>query len=268
METLVADLQQIRSASAVRQWLSGVALPFRAVALLRRHRSLWPWAAAPALLGGLLFLGVATGALAYADDLLALWWAPPAAETVGTTLLYAVWALLYALLLVAGLVGAYLTALLLGGIIASPVNDALSIRTEQVLVRDGHRPEEVPLWTGMLRSIVSTAAITGLYLACAVPILLLNLVPGVGPPLATVLHAGLASFFLAAEYADTAFARFGLSWRQKLSLLRQHRELAAGFGLSTSLLLWIPGLNLLVMPIAVIGGTALGLALYGVNERV
>jgi len=267
MASLVSNLRSVRSAPAPVRWARGFALPFRAVALLWRNRSLWSWAAAPALIGILLFFGVAATAIAYADDLLALWWSAPAAEGLWTGFLLLVWTVLYVLLIVVGVAGAYLTALLLGGVVASPFNDALSIRAEAILAGDAPSPDEVAMWTGFARSIISTAAVTGVYIAFAVPVLALNLVPGIGPPVATALHAGLAAFFLAVEYADVALARYGLPWREKLALLNANRTMAAGFGLSTSLLLWIPGLNLVVMPIAVVGGTALGLALYDPDER-
>jgi CysZ protein len=56
-------------------------------------------------------------------------------------------------------------------------------------------------------------------------------------------------------------ARHGYPLREKLQLLRLHAPLTMGFGLSISLLLWIPGLNVLCVPIAVVGGTVLALAL-------
>jgi CysZ protein len=262
MHSIVTDLRDVRGSSAVRQWTHGLALPFRAVAFLRRHRSLWPWVAAPALIGILLFGGVVAGAVLYADDLLALWWTQPTGDGLWTAVLSAAWSVLYAVLLILGVASAYLVALLLGGVIASPFNDALSARAEHILTGDADTPEAVETWTGIGRSILSTLIVTCAYVVCAVPVLALNLLPGLGPLLATVLNTGLAAAFLSLEYADVAFARYGLTWREKLRLLRTHRSLAFGFGLSTSALLWIPGLNLVVMPIAVTGGTALALALH------
>ena len=268
MHSIVADLRDVRGSSAIRQWMQGLALPFRAVAFLRQHRSLWPWVAAPAFIGILLFGGVVTGAVLYADDLLALWWAQPAGEGLWIGILQFVWSLIYAILLIFGVASAYLVALLLGGIIASPFNDALSVRAEHILTGDTDPPEEAETWTGIGRSVLSTLIVTVAYLACAIPVLALNLIPGVGPLLATVINTLLAAAFLSLEYADVAFARYGLTWRDKIRLLRTHRSLGLGFGLSTSALLWIPGLNLVVMPVAVTGGTALGLALHGDGERI
>jgi len=263
MPSIVANLRQARAASSVRQWLNGLMLPFRALALLRRHRSLWPWAAAPAVIGILLFGGVVTGAVLYADDLLALWWAEPAGDGWWIVVLHAAWSLLYVVLLILGVASAYLVALLLGGVIASPFNDALSVRVEQVLTGKAAAPDEIEMWTGIGRSLLSTLIVTLTYVAVAVPVLALNLLPGIGPIMATVLNTGLAAIFLSLEYADVAFARYGLTWREKLRLLNTHRSLALGFGLSTSALLWLPGINLIVMPVAVAGGTALALALHG-----
>ncbi|PEN13141.1 hypothetical protein CRI94_10870 [Longibacter salinarum] len=262
MSSLVSDLRNARSGTVLVQWMRGLSLPFRSVALLWRHRSLWNWAAAPAIIGILLFTGVAVAAVAYSDDLLALWWTQPTSEGLWGGILLLGWIILYVILMLLGVAGAYLTALLLGGIVASPFNDALSIRAEDILTGDSPSPDEVSMWTGLGRSLVSTTAVTVVYVLCAVPVLALNIIPWIGPPVAAVLHAGLAAFFLGLEYADVALARYGLRWKEKLDLLNRHRPLALGFGLSTSLLFWIPLLNLVVMPVAVVGGTALGLALH------
>jgi CysZ protein len=76
-----------------------------------------------------------------------------------------------------------------------------------------------------------------------------------------VLGAGVGAFFLTLEFTDLTLARHGYRLRQRLQLLRHHPGLTAGFGLGTSLLLWIPVVNVLCVPIAVVGGTALALSL-------
>lgn len=263
MHPLIADLHRASCGAAPRALLRGLALPFRAARFLLSHRSLWPFAIAPVLIHGALLVGAAVFVLAYADAAAAWIWAPPSGTTFWSTALLALWYVLYLLVLAFGLVTAYATTLLVSGVVASPFNDTLSARAE-ALLRDngpGGPNDGRPLWREALYSLRSTALVLALYLTLMGPVLLLNVVPGLGSMAATGLGTGVSAFFLTLEFADITLARYGYRLRQKLRLLRAHPGLTAGFGLSTSLLLWIPLLNLLCVPIAVVGGTAMALAL-------
>lgn len=262
---LVARLSHARHRPRPRALLSGLALPFRAAWFLATRRSLWLPAIAPALIHSVLLIGAATLVLSYADAAATWIWAPPTDTPLPGALLHVLWYGLYALVVVLGLIAAYATTLLVSGVVASPFNDVLSARTEGLL----HPPEAPtpadaePFWREALRSLRSTALIVGLYLALMAPVLLLNVLPGWGSVAATALGASVSAFFLALEFTDVTLTRHGYPLREKLRLLRRHAPLTMGFGLSTSLLLWIPGLNVLCVPIAVVGGTALALALSG-----
>ncbi len=200
--------------------------------------------------------------LSFADVAAAWIWTPPSGTTLWSAVLLALWYGLYLLVIASGLVTAYAITLLISGVAASPFNDALSARTD-VLLRDvSPAPEDGrPFWREALRSVRSTAGILALYLALMGPVLLLNVLPGLGSVAATVLGTMVSAFFLTLEFTDITLARYGYRLRQKLRLLRTHLGLTVGFGLSTSLLLWIPLLNVLGIPIAVVGGTALALAM-------
>lgn len=258
--SFLKTLPASENSSASAQFTAALLLPFRAARFLWRERNLWRYAALPALVHLALFTGAAALALTLADDALARWiWAEPSgALTLG-------WYVVYALALIAGLVLAYVAALLVGGVVVSPLNDRLSERTEQVLT-GGVRNSDEPLWRVTLRSVASTAFITTLYGVLLVPVLLLNVVPGVGSAAATVLGFTLSAFFLAWEYADICLARHGLGLRRKLRILRRRPALTFGFGAGATLLLWMPLLNVLVMPAAVTGGTALALTLRNLHE--
>jgi len=267
MHPLVANVYRASRGTTLRALLRGLALPFRAARFLLSHRPLWPFAIAPVLIHGALLAGAAVFVLAYADAAAAWIWAPPSGTTLWSAALLALWYVLYLLVLAFGLVTAYATTLLVSGVVASPFNDVLSARAEALLRSDGPAPAgERPLWREALYSLRSTALVLALYLALMGPVLLLNVVPGLGSMAATGLGTGVSAFFLTLEFADITLARYGYRLRQKLRLLRAHPGLTAGFGLSTSLLLWIPVLNLLCVPIAVVGGTALALALIHDSE--
>ena len=190
-------------------------------------------------------------------------WAKPVGEGAMALLLVGLWYLFRALAVVVGLAISYVFVLLLGGILASPFNDALSERTERMLTGRPAPEPEGDFLGGIPMSIGSTAFITLIYLALLLPILLLNFIPVLGSVAATVLGVCLSAFFLSLEYADNTFERYGFSLQEKIRTLRQNLALSGGVGLGMSLLLWIPLLNFLCIPIAVVSGTVLALGLVG-----
>ncbi len=263
MHPLVSALRQAKRGAMPRALFRGLSLPIQSARVLIAHRRLWALAIVPALIHGALLVGAIVLVFTYADVAATWLWAPPAADSLWTGALRAMWYGLYALIIVAGLITGYAATLLVSGVVASPFNDALSERAEELL-RDDDTPEPAstrPFWREALSSLRATLLILVLYLTLMVPVVLLNLLPGVGNVAATVLGTGIGAFFLALEFTDITLARHGYRLRQKLRLLRAHPGLTAGFGLGTSLLLWIPLLNILCVPIAVVGGTALALAL-------
>lgn len=263
MDRLLTGVRAARAASPGGRFVRALVLPLRATAFLARQPRLWPLVIVPALINVVLFVGAAAVVVWNADNLLGTFWARPAVDAWYAWGMLALWYLAWFAALLLGLVLAYVVVLLVGGIVASPFNDVLSERTEMLLTGRSEMPQGgTGFWGGVLHSIGSTTAITGLYLALMLPVLLLNVVPGVGSMAATVVGSVVGAFFVALEYADTTFERYGYRLRDKVALLRRHAALAGGFGLGTGLLLWIPFINFLCIPIAVVGGTALALALH------
>ncbi len=254
--SLAAQVRRLAAGGArASRFLRGLALPWRAARFLMQQRALWKLAAVPAAISlVLLGLGVAL-VVTNADRVLAWWWPQP---PEGALLL--LWLAAFVAVLALGLVLAYLVMLVVGGVLASPFCDALSERTEEMLTGRRSRAD-APFWAEALRSVGATAGIALLYLVLLAPVLAMGLVPGPGSAAATVLGALLSAFFLALEYTDATLARRGYGLRRKLRLLRANLPAALGFGLGASLLLWVPIVNLLCIPVAVIGGTALALGL-------
>ena len=261
MHPFVASIRQVRSGSRVLAFVRALTLPFHAIALLWRQRQLWPLVIVPAAINVALFIGGAALVLAYADSAAQLLWVRPEIAGLVSAALAVIWYLMYAALLVLGLVTAYIATLLIGGIVASPFNDVLGERVERIVMGTTGSGAERPLWKEALMSIRSSVVVVLLYALLMGPVLLLNVVPVVGSVTATVLGVAVGAFFLALEFADAVLARHGYALRERIRLLRRNWPLAGGFGLSTSMLLWIPFLNVLCIPIAVVGGTLLALAL-------
>ena len=258
LETIESQL----NAATLSQVKTGFLLPFSSARFLFRNTRLVPFVIMPALINLVLF-GIAAFLLVGNIGGLVDWiWAKPVLEGFWSYILVGLWYLMYVVAVVVALLLSYALVLLAGGLVASPFNDVLSERTERILTG----VEEMPA-TGrsfvadILRSAVSSGSIALVYAIIMVPILLLNLIPVAGSAIATVLGGAVSAFFLALEYTDPVLERYDFGVRDKFSMIRERLPLTGSFGLGTSLLLWIPLLNFLCMPIAVIGGTALGIAL-------
>ncbi len=158
------------------------------------------------------------------------------------------------LLLVVGAVLFYAV----GGLLAVPFNDFLSQAVEESILGARNEPFTLALFLSDLRmSLGHSLLAVFAWLCVMVPILALNLVPGVGSVAASVLGGAVTSLFLAREMLDGPLSRDRLPFGVKLELIKAHRSVSLGFGAATAGLLWVPGLNLISMPCAVVGGTLL-----------
>lgn len=259
---LVAELREVREASFSTRLFHGMSLPFRAAKFVFTHPGLWKFVVIPALINILLF-GLVLYLLFPRVETLAGWLQFELPFEVGAAWLETGFQYLLTVVLgILSVVAAYVFVLLFGGIAASPFNDLLSERTERILLRrdEAERRDEMLIW-GILRGIGASIFLLGSYLFLMAWVLLLNIIPGLGPPIATILGTILSALFLAVEYTDAPIDRRGGGLRRKFEAVEGHRTLSVGFGLGASLLLWIPFLNFLTIPIAVTGGTALGIVL-------
>ena len=255
------------SAPLERAWI-GARLNFGAIRLLSNHRELWPWALAPALINMAVLLGTLAVTLPAASSSLGAFWAEPAIQGWIDYPIWALWGVVFLFAMALALVLSYMLAMVLGSVIASPFNDVLSEKTEQVLLGARHvqAGEGAPFLAGVVRSMLSSAAVAGIYVAIMAPLLLLHLIPAVGSVAYTLLGGLIGGYFVALEHCDTLLERRGVAFRQKLAIIWRERTLTLGFGVGTSLMLAIPLLNFLCLPVAVIGGTALGTALLDSPE--
>lgn len=259
---IIQDLREVRDASFGTRLFHGITLPFRAAKFVFTNPGLWKFVVLPALINVLLF-GLALYLLLPRVGTVIDWlqvdvhlsFGP---QWFGTGIEY----FLTAIFGILAVVAAYIFVLLFGGIAASPFNDLLSERTERLLLRqdEAEHRDEMAIW-GILRGISASIFMLISYLFFMFWVLLFNLIPGIGPPLATILGTVLSALFLAVEYSDAPIDRRGGGLRRKFEAVEGHRTLSVGFGLGASLLLWIPLLNFLTIPIAVAGGTALGIVL-------
>lgn len=175
------------------------------------------------------------------------WWIINALETILRWLVSLVlfFSLAYFFTLVANLLGA-------------PFNGLLSERVEAHLT--GQTPDQAPGWLTLVKSIPRTIVSEFsklLYLIiCIVPLLILQFIPLINL-VAPLLLFLFGAWMFALEYMDYPMGNHGALFRDVRKRLRKHRSKAFGFGSAVALLSMVPVVNLVIMPVAVAGATAL-----------
>jgi CysZ protein len=231
----------------------GFVAPLHGWRFLWTHRRLLPLALAPFLISlGLfaLFMWLGFSRLgAWARSFLPLdqgwWW----------VLLYYLLAVLLALLLWA--LQVYVLAMV-GGVLASPFLEALTRRVEALVTPQAPQGWAQASWLADLIRVAGQA-FTRLMLYAGVMLLLLslNLLPVLGSLLYALLALAVTCWFLAWEFLDYPLDRRGYSLRRKLGYLRGLGLRGFCFGAAVCLLGLAPLINLLLLPLAAVGGTLL-----------
>jgi uncharacterized protein involved in cysteine biosynthesis len=213
---------------------------------LLRHPSFWPLAALPTLLAIVCVLsGITLGAFAI-----------PWLEThvlPGRGKLAAGFGILLSLALYLGaLLAGAVAGLAVAMLVSAPILERLSRRVE-AYVR-----VHVVEHEGGLRWEMAQAFRGALYFLVAAPIvLLLSLIPLLGPPLAALWGAHSVAF----QQTDLPLARRGMAFAQRRAWHRQYRPESLGFGLVGLAFLFVPLANFLVAPALAVGGTLMVLEL-------
>lgn len=232
---------QVRLLRRTRGFTSGlVHVPTSFVYLLRRP-SLWPLSLLPA---------VATVALVSAGLVAGYWLGPAlAARFVAGE---SGWATLAAIgIRIATVLGGGVAGLGLAILLTAPFQELLSQKVERQL-----RGELAESGRGLRWELVQALRGALYFLVRAPLVLLLGLIPLVGPPLALVW----AAHSLAFQQTDATLARHGLDFKTRRDWHRRHRFESVGFGLGGLVTFVIPIANILVMPVLVVGATRLALA--------
>ncbi len=148
-------------------------------------------------------------------------------------------------------------------VLAAPFNDALSEEVERI--RTGKTPlpfSFARLGGEIVRTVRIEVTKLAVYAAIMIPLFFASfLVPGVGGVLYTVFGLVFTSMYYAIDYVDWPASRRGLGVRDRAGLARTHLPVMLGFGLSVWVLVFVPFVNLFLIPAAVAGGTMLYLDL-------
>lgn len=227
----------------------GAAFPFRAAQLVVRDPRLRRLAALCAAVTLLIFALWGWG----------LWtWLPVVLERLWPHPEGAVGWLWQLTLVVSGALAWLLGAATLPLLALAPLEDLLVEATESAV---GAPPAPPAGIAGAARQAVSavgrTAVRVMLLLVGQALLLALQLVVPVVAPVWAAAGVGWTALFACAEYLDPPVARRGGSFAEVRRVLARRTGLALGFGLSITVLLWVPLLNLFLVPLAVVAGTLL-----------
>ena len=236
---------------AMSELLRGARDFGRGLAFLNAHPRLWSWVIAPALvtalaMGALIalalrFIGRLTGAI--------VGWLPEWLQGVAGAGLTVVLGIALA-------AGAALIFVSIAGAIAGPFCELLSEEVEAKLTGQSGPPFALgrflhELTVGLTHTLRRLLA----SLSSALLLLLLSFLPLAGAVAALVLGAWFSAQSAAYDCYDAVLARRAMPYRGKLAVLARHRGRSLGLGLTVTVLLLVPGVNLVVLGVGAVGAT-------------
>ncbi|NLV23429.1 MAG: sulfate transporter CysZ [Deltaproteobacteria bacterium] len=245
MSDLLAD-------NPLARFSRGFFYPFRAGRYLVGHPRLWKFVLVPLLINIVVFSSlIYLGFLFF--DAYVLQMVPSGEAWYWLILYYTLWALAAA---VTGML-VFFTFTVVGNLVASPFNDLLSEKTEEMIV--GTPAREHFSWAGFWadgkRILAMEARKMAVFVALMLLLLGLNFVPVVGSLLFSILAFLLTISFLAVEYLSFVAARKEFTYKKLRRYFFSRFSLLAGFGTGVFVLLAVPFLNFVSIPLGVIGAT-------------
>jgi CysZ protein len=230
-------------------FLQGASYVPRGLWFLLRHPVAWPFAVLPLLVNAVLLIGFLFGAWLLHDNVSA--WIGPDAPPQWLAVLVWIGALLIVLL------GAAVSTLLIGAILAGPFQEKLSeviegLASDDPLVEEGLSVAVVA--RDALRTVRDSIEQLAVFLLVFLPLLASSFLPVVGIAALVLLYAW-SSFFLALQFSDPYFARRKVPRMEKIGRLREQWAMSMGFGFALTALMVVPLLQIVLSPALVVGGT-------------
>ncbi len=226
----------------------GVAAFTDAIGLMRDHRiAKFVWM--PAVVA-LIVVGSTLGIVLANVDLAVAWILAQLPEWLG----FIEWVLAplaYVLgILIGALVFSYAAT-----VIASPFLGILSARV--TLLATGQAPSSQLNTAAMIAATLGREGRKLLYhLPRVLMVFLFTLLPVINV-VAPIVWFAFGAWIMAVQFVDYAPENEDIDFRAALSTLKQHRAAALGFGAPTALAMAIPIVNIVAVPVAVVGGTLL-----------
>lgn len=149
----------------------------------------------------------------------------------------------------------------LANFIAAPFNGLLAEKVEQHLTNQKVNDDGIWAVVKDTPRILAREWRKLIYvLPKAIGLFLLLLIPALGQTVGPILWFIFTAWILAIQYCDYPFDNHKISFNDMRSQLKQKQGKAYGFGMLVSLFTTIPIINLIVMPVAVCGATAMWVA--------
>ncbi|MEZ4273407.1 MAG: EI24 domain-containing protein [Myxococcota bacterium] len=176
-------------------------------------------------------------------------------QSIGPVLAWIVWVVAVLMVIIAQ----SLLLLLVGQAVASPFLDMLSEKVESIVLGTPSTPAGVGRTLKSLFMALGELCWSVLFIVIVnLPIWLVGVVvPGIGTSVAAVLSFAFGALLLSHEFVGLPLARDLVSFRRRWRTTWANRWLGLGFGSSAAVMLVVPGLNLILLPLAAVGGTLL-----------
>lgn len=147
--------------------------------------------------------------------------------------------------------------------IAAPFNSLLAEKLEAKLI--GINPPDTCI-QNFINDIPRVVKREGrkilYYLPRILALFIFSFIPGIGQFFGPVLFFFFSAWMLAIQYCDYAFDNHKIAFSLMHRQLKQHRFLHLQFGSLVSLFIATPVLNMIIMPVAVCGATAIWVDYY------
>jgi CysZ protein len=145
---------------------------------------------------------------------------------------------------------AYFLYLPVARVLLAPFAEALSRKTHAISagrkIRQNDQGWTRAMWEG-LKLVIFQAAVALAALALGLAF----------PPVGAPVGMAVAIFLAGLDFFDIPLSTRGLRLRKKLGVIWRNKSLALGFGAAAYLMLLIPVINMLALPVGVVGATLL-----------
>lgn len=231
----------------------GFLYPFRAGKFIKRHPVLLKYIIVPFFINFVILILAVYWGLSFFNSIV-VHYIPQGEAWYWVILSYFLWILAILMTMILVFFGFAVT----GAIIASPFNDILSEKTEEILT--GIPIEEPFVFRVFLKDALQTVMDESkkiiIFVILMLLLLPLNLIPGGTLPY-SVLSVLLTIFFLVVEYTGYVFNRKHLTFRDQRHFIFSQKFLMIGFGTGVMGMLAVPFLQFLCIPFGVVGATQL-----------
>ncbi len=153
---------------------------------------------------------------------------------------------------------ALILAFLFSQLLSAPIYTKMAAETRTLYTGVPSKPAE-GVYADVVLPVMSQAQKIALFLLPQIPLLFLNFVPVIGSIVYVILNTIFTMFWLALDYFDYPLDTESdpLKVGDRVRYIFRHLPMTAGFSTTMLLILYVPIVNLLILPVGVIGATLL-----------